>query len=137
MISMERHYRRWLEATRDCDELQVELKAIENDSAAIEDRFYRDLEFGTGGLRGILGAGTNRMNIFTVAKATQGYANYLKETADKPSVAIAYDSRLMSPEFSKEAALCLAANGIKAYVGTANQNTQMLDLLKKGRLIKP
>ena len=116
MISMERHYRRWLEATRDCDELQVELKAIENDSAAIEDRFYRDLEFGTGGLRGILGAGTNRMNIFTVAKATQGYANYLKETADKPSVAIAYDSRIHSDLFAKTAACVFAANGVRVHL---------------------
>lgn len=82
-----------------------------------EDRFYQDLEFGTAGLRGVIGAGTNRMNIYTVRKATQGLANYiLKVGGEKRGVAIAYDSRHMSPEFADEAALCLAANGIKAYV---------------------
>ncbi len=83
----------------------------------MEDRFYKDLEFGTGGLRGVIGAGTNRMNVYTVRKATQGLANYiLKQNSDKKSVAIAYDSRRMSPEFADTAACCLAANGIKAYV---------------------
>ncbi|HJC86861.1 MAG TPA: phospho-sugar mutase, partial [Candidatus Eisenbergiella intestinigallinarum] len=83
----------------------------------IEDRFYKELEFGTGGLRGVIGAGTNRMNIYTVRKATQGLANYIiKQGGEKKGVAIAYDSRYMSPEFADEAALCLAANGIKAYV---------------------
>lgn len=83
----------------------------------IKDRFYKDLEFGTGGLRGEIGAGTNRMNLYTVRKATQGLANYiLKENAQDKGVAIAYDSRRMSPEFAMETALCLAANGIKAYI---------------------
>lgn len=94
-----------------------ELLAIRGDEAEIEERFYKELEFGTGGLRGIIGAGTNRMNIYTVRKATQGLANYiLKQKGEGGSVAIAYDSRNMSPEFADEAALCLAANGIKAYV---------------------
>lgn len=83
----------------------------------IEDRFYKDLEFGTGGLRGVIGNGTNRMNIYTVRKATQGLANFIKkENAADRGVAIAYDSRRMSPEFADEAALCLNANGIKAYI---------------------
>lgn len=99
------------EATRD------ELKSIEGNEAEIEDRFYKDLEFGTGGLRGVIGNGTNRMNVYTVRKATQGLANFIiKENAANRGVAIAYDSRRMSPEFADEAALCLNANGIKAYV---------------------
>lgn len=94
-----------------------ELLAIRNNKDEIEERFYKELEFGTGGLRGVIGAGTNRMNIYTVRKATQGLANYiLKQGTQKQGVAIAYDSRRMSPEFADEAALCLAANGIKAYV---------------------
>ncbi len=94
-----------------------ELRAISDNDKEIEDRFYKELEFGTGGLRGVIGAGTNRMNIYTVRKATQGLANYIvsKGGQDK-GVAIAYDSRRLSPEFADEAALCLAANGIKAYV---------------------
>ena len=83
----------------------------------IKERFYTELSFGTAGLRGIIGAGINRMNIYTVRKATQGLANYiLKEGGAAKGVAIAYDSRRMSPEFADEAALCLAANGIRAYV---------------------
>ena len=94
-----------------------ELRAIEGDEKEIKERFYADLEFGTAGLRGIIGAGTNRMNVYTVRKATQGLANYIKSVgAQEKGVAIAYDSRHMSPEFADEAALCLAANGIKAYV---------------------
>ncbi len=93
-----------------------ELKSIEGNEKEIEDRFYRDLEFGTGGLRGVIGAGTNRMNIYTVRKATQGLANFIiSEKGQDKGVAIAYDSRHMSLEFSKEAALCLNANGIKTY----------------------
>lgn len=94
-----------------------ELKSISGNEKEIEDRFYKELEFGTGGLRGVIGAGTNRMNIYTVRKATQGLANYIimKGGQDR-GVAIAYDSRRMSPEFADEAALCLNANGIKAYV---------------------
>ena len=96
---------------------QAELKAIADNDGEIKERFYKDLEFGTAGLRGVIGAGTNRMNIYTVRKATRGLANYIiKAGAKERGVAIAYDSRRMSPEFADEAALCLAANGIKAYV---------------------
>lgn len=99
------------EATR------AELKAIGESEMEIKDRFYKDLEFGTGGLRGVIGAGTNRMNIYTVGKATQGLANYIiKQGGQDKGVAIAYDSRRMSVEFATAAALCLAANGIKAYI---------------------
>ncbi len=94
-----------------------ELKALEGNDAEIEDRFYRQLEFGTGGLRGVIGAGTNRMNIYTVRQATQGLANYiLSQNGEDKGVAIAFDSRIMSPEFALEAALCLNANGIKAFL---------------------
>ncbi len=94
-----------------------ELLAIKDNETEIEERFYKELEFGTGGLRGIIGAGTNRMNIYTVRKATQGLANYIiKQGGAEKGVAIAYDSRRMSPEFADETARCLAANGIKAYV---------------------
>ncbi len=97
-------------------ETKRELKEIESDQAEIEDRFYRRLEFGTGGLRGVIGAGTNRMNIYTVRQATQGLANYIiSQNGRQKGVAIAYDSRRMSPEFADEAALCLNANGIKTY----------------------
>lgn len=104
-----------------------ELLAIRNDEAEVEDRFYKELEFGTGGLRGVIGAGTNRMNVYTVRKATQGLSNYIKKqgTADM-GVAISYDSRRMSPEFADVAALNLAANGIKAYVYDALRPTPML-----------
>ncbi|MBR4580996.1 MAG: phospho-sugar mutase [Lachnospiraceae bacterium] len=94
-----------------------ELLAIRNDEKEVEDRFYKDLEFGTGGLRGVIGAGSNRMNIYTVRKASQGLANYvLKHNGADRGVAISYDNRRMSPEFADETALCLAANGIKTYV---------------------
>lgn len=99
------------EATKD------ELRAIEGNEAEIKDRFYRELEFGTAGLRGIIGAGTNRMNYYTVRKATQGLANFIiDEGGANRGVAIAYDSRNMSPEFSEAAALCLCANGIRTYL---------------------
>lgn len=110
-------YESWLENPYFDEATKAELKAIEGDDKEIEDRFYKDLEFGTAGLRGVIGAGTNRMNIYTVRKASQGLANYiLSQNTQKQGVAIAYDSRHMSPEFADEAALCLAANGIKAYV---------------------
>ena len=110
-------YRFWLEDSYFDQKTKEELAAIEGNEKEIEDRFYKELEFGTGGLRGVIGAGTNRMNIYTVRKATQGLANYIiKQGGEKKGVAIAYDSRYMSPEFADEAALCLAANGIKAYV---------------------
>ena len=94
-----------------------ELLKIKDNESEIEERFYKELEFGTGGLRGVIGAGTNRMNIYTVRKASQGLANYIiKNNGQSKGIAIAYDSRFMSPEFADEAALCMAANGIKAYV---------------------
>ena len=110
-------YNNWLESPYFDERTKAELKAIEGDEKEIEDRFYTELEFGTAGLRGVIGAGTNRMNIYTVRKATQGLANYIiKMNGQDKGVAIAFDSRHMSPEFADEAALCLNANGIKAYV---------------------
>ena len=109
-------YRLWLEKAAGHPALREELEAIRGDDAAIEDRFYRELEFGTGGLRGVLGAGTNRMNVFTIGKATQGYANYLKAHFAAPSVAIAYDSRINSRLFAETAAGVFAANGIRAHI---------------------
>ena len=110
-------YQEWLSNPYFDADTKAELEGIREDDNEIKERFYMDLEFGTAGLRGIIGAGTNRMNIYTVRKATQGLANYIIKngSADK-GVAIAFDSRRMSPEFAEEAALCLAANGIKAYV---------------------
>ncbi len=120
-------YEQWMENPYFDEDTKAELKSIESDEKEIEERFYRDLEFGTGGLRGIIGAGTNRMNIYTVRKATQGLANFiLKEKAEKKGVAIAFDSRNMSPEFAEEAALCLAANGIKAFIFPSLRPTPML-----------
>lgn len=110
-------YDEWLTNSYFDDETKAELKKIKDDEKEIEDRFYKDLEFGTAGLRGVIGAGTNRMNIYTVRKATQGLANYIiSMNGQERGVAIAFDSRHMSPEFADEAALCLNANGIKAYV---------------------
>ena len=109
-------YKFWLEDSYFDEGTKEELRKIADNQAEIEDRFYKDLAFGTGGLRGVIGAGTNRMNIYTVRKATQGLANYiLKQGGADKGVAIAYDSRHMSPEFAMEAAMTLAANGIKAY----------------------
>ena len=110
-------YESWLEDRYFDEETKKELLDIAGDEKEIEDRFYRELEFGTGGLRGLIGAGTNRMNIYTVRKATQGLANYvIKSNGQEKGVAIAYDSRRMSTEFAKEAALCLNSNGIKTYI---------------------
>ena len=110
-------YNEWCENLYFTEETREELKSIKDNDKEIEDRFYKELEFGTGGLRGVIGNGTNRMNIYTVRKATQGLANFIiKENGQEKGVAIAYDSRRMSPEFADEAALCLCANGIKAYV---------------------
>ena len=110
-------YKEWCTNPYFDENTKAELAAIGDDAAEIEDRFYRQLEFGTGGLRGVIGAGTNRMNIYTVRQATQGLANYiLSQNGQEKGVAIAHDSRIMSTEFADEAALCLNANGIKAYV---------------------
>lgn len=109
-------YNEWLNNELFDNDTKNELLKIKDDDEEIKDRFYKDLEFGTAGLRGIMGAGTNRMNKYTVTKATQGLANYiLKQGGKDKGVAIAFDSRNMSPEFSKQAALCLNANGIKTY----------------------
>ena len=117
----------WLEDDYFDQETKNELLAIRNNEEEVEDRFYKELEFGTGGLRGVIGAGTNRMNFYTVRKATQGLANYIiKQGAQDMGVAIAYDSRRFSPEFAKEAALCLCANGIKAYLFDALRPTPEL-----------
>ncbi len=120
-------YEFWLEDSYFDENTKEELRGIAEDEKEIEERFYKNLAFGTGGLRGIIGAGTNRMNIYTVRKATQGLANYIvKQGAEKKGAAIAYDSRNMSPEFAEEAALCLAANGVKAYIFPSLRPTPML-----------
>ena len=118
---MIKHYKKqynfWITDAYFDEATRMELLAIGDNEKEIEDRFHRDLEFGTGGLRGVIGAGTNRMNIYTVRKASQGLANYiLKQGGADRGIAIAYDSRRFSPEFAEETALCMAANGIKAYV---------------------
>ena len=119
-------YSLWCEKAVDDPDLKTELDSIKDDADAIKDRFYRDLEFGTGGLRGVIGAGTNRMNVFTVNQATQGLADYLNAKYDSPSVAIAHDSRINSDVFAKGAAGVLAANGIKVYIYPELVPTPML-----------
>lgn len=119
-------YSLWCENAKADPDLQTELESIKNDEEAIKDRFYRDLEFGTGGLRGVIGAGTNRMNVYTVKRATQGFADYLNQEYENPSVAVSYDSRIKSDVFSKAAAEVLAANGIKVYIYTELMPTPCL-----------
>ena len=109
-------YNEWLEKSDGDPELKVELESIKGKDDEILDRFYRSLEFGTAGLRGVIGAGTNRMNIYTVGRATQGLSDFLNKNYENPSIAIGYDSRIKSDYFSKEAASILAANGIKVYI---------------------
>ena len=126
-MSYREQYDFWLKDAYFDEATKEELRSIAGNEGEIEDRFYKELEFGTGGLRGVIGAGTNRMNIYTVRKATQGLANYIiKQGGRDRGVAIAYDSRRMSPEFADEAALCLCANGIKAYVFDALRPTPEL-----------
>jgi len=116
-MSYKEKYQLWLTSSYFDEETKKELRSIEEDEKEIEDRFYKGLEFGTGGLRGMIGAGENRMNIYTVRKATQGLANYIiEEKGQGKGVAIAYDSRIMSREFAQETALCLNANGIKTFI---------------------
>ena len=116
MKEYEIKYNEWINNPVIDDESKKELRGIEGNEKEIEDRFYKDLEFGTAGLRGVIGVGTNRMNKYTVTKATQGLANYIKKQGGQDrGVAIAYDCRIMSKEFSDETALCLNANGIKTY----------------------
>jgi phosphoglucomutase len=118
-MNYKKQYEYWLNNPYFDEETKKELKSIENDEKEIEERFYKDLEFGTGGLRGIIGVGTNRINKYIVGKATQGLANYLLEEVKdgkNKGVVIAYDCRYKSAEFAKRAALVLNANGIKAYL---------------------
>lgn len=119
-------YSLWLEKAKDDPDLKVELLSIKENDEEIYERFYREMEFGTAGLRGIIGAGTNRMNVYTVRRATQGLANYLNNHYENPSVAISYDSRIKGKLFSKESARVLAANGIKVYISTELQPTPVL-----------
>ena len=119
-------YSLWCANAKADADLITELESIKNDNEAINDRFYRDLEFGTGGLRGVIGAGTNRMNIYTVRRATQGFADYLNQEYKNPSVAVSYDSRIKSDVFSKAAAEVLAANGIKVHIYTELMPTPCL-----------
>ena len=126
MADIQKLYEQWLaKATADPD-LKAELESIKNDEDGKNDRFYRDLEFGTGGLRGVIGAGTNRMNVYTVKKATQGLAEYILASGEKKSVAISCDSRIKSDYFSKSAAEVLAANGIKVHIYKELMPTPML-----------
>lgn len=129
IMSYMKNYESWLNDEYFDEATRNELRSISGDQKEIQERFYKDLEFGTGGLRGILGAGTNRMNIYTVRKATQGLANYILSGGlhdAAKGVVIAYDSRRMSPEFADEAALVLAANHIKAYVFESLRSTPEL-----------
>lgn len=119
-------YNEWISSSTISEEVKEELRAIK-DEKEIEDRFYKELEFGTGGLRGIIGAGTNRMNVYTVGKATQGFADFINDTyKGEKAIAIAYDSRNMSKEFAKAAALTLCANDIKVYLYEGLRPTPML-----------
>lgn len=120
-------YNLWCTSEYFDDKTKQELKSIKDDAKEIQDRFYKDLEFGTGGLRGLIGAGSNRMNIYTVRKATQGIADYINQTQTaENSVAVAYDSRNMSKEFAEETALCFNANGIKTYIFPSLRPTPQL-----------
>ena len=138
-MNIHEKYEEWLNNPYFDEKTKKELKALAGNEKEIKERFYKNLEFGTAGLRGIIGAGTNRINIYTVRKATQGLANYIKDGGasfkseahikgenSKKAVAIAYDSRRFSPEFANEAALCLAANGIKAYIFPSLRSTPEL-----------
>ena len=118
-------YKEWINSKTISEEIKSELTSLK-DEKEIEDRFYKDLDFGTAGLRGIIGAGTNRMNTYTVSKATQGYAMYLNNNFENPSVAIAYDSRNMSEDFAKATALTFAANKVKVYLFESLRPTPML-----------
>ena len=119
-------YDKWIKSAVADKDLILELESIKGDNEAILDRFYKNLEFGTAGLRGVIGAGTNRMNVYTVNQATQGLADYLNANFENPSVAVAYDSRIKSEDFAKSAAGVLAANGIKVYIFPELVPTPML-----------
>lgn len=126
MADIQKLYELWLNKAVADPDLKAELESIKDDEDGKSDRFYRDLEFGTGGLRGVIGAGTNRMNVYTVKKATQGLAEYILASGEKKCVAVSYDSRIKSDYFSKSAAEVLAANGIKVYIYKELMPTPML-----------
>ena len=126
MNDINKLYDLWVSSAIADKDLILELESVKGDKEAILDRFYKNLEFGTAGLRGVIGAGTNRMNVYTVNQATQGLADYLNESFENPSVAIAYDSRIKSKEFAESAAGVLAANGIKVYIYPELVPTPML-----------
>ena len=128
ILSMEKKemFERWLSNAVEDQDLVQELNGMKENEDAIAESFDRELKFGTAGLRGIIGAGTNRMNIYTVRKATQGLANFLNKKYEHPSVAIAYDSRIKADVFAKEAAKVLAANGVKAYLAAELQPTPVV-----------
>ncbi len=119
-------YKLWCQNATEDEDLVRELKEIASDEEAIKDRFYRDLEFGTGGLRGVIGAGAYRLNIYTIRRATQGLADYVNDAFSDAAVAISFDSRIKSDVFAKEAASVLAANGIKVYIYTELMPTPCL-----------
>ena len=119
-------YKLWCDNATEDEDLVRELKEIAGDEEAIKDRFYRDLEFGTGGLRGVIGAGAYRLNIYTIRRATQGLADYVNDAFSDAAVAISFDSRIKSDVFAKEAASVLAANGIKVYIYTELMPTPCL-----------
>ena len=123
---MNEKYELWLKNATADEDVVSELLSIKGDDEAINDRFYKDLAFGTGGLRGVIGAGTNRMNIYTVGRATQGLAEYVNSVSKSGKVAIAYDSRIKSDTFAKHSASILAANGIKVYIYPELMPTPML-----------
>lgn len=125
MVNMDL-YKMWLEKATEDTDLIKELKSVQNNEEEINDRFYKNLEFGTGGLRGVIGAGCNRLNIYTIRKATQGLCDYVNQTYKNASVAIAHDSRIKSDVFAKEAAKVLAGNGIKVYMYSELMPTPML-----------
>lgn len=119
-------YSLWCQKAIEDNDIVVELQSINGDEDAIKERFYKNLEFGTGGLRGVIGAGTSRLNIYTIRKATQGLADYVNENFENPSVAVSFDSRIKSDTFAKTACEVLAGNGIKAYIYTELMPTPML-----------
>lgn len=128
-INVKNKFNLWLENAVDDSDLIAELKSVADDENEVYERFYRELEFGTAGLRGVIGAGTNRMNIYVVRRTTQGLANFLKKKYGEAAVAISYDSRIKADYFAQEAARVLAANGIKAYISRELQPTPVLSFL--------
>jgi len=125
-MDYKKRYDEWLNNDYFDETFRAELKSIENDEKEIEERFYKDMEFGTGGMRGVIGAGTNRMNEYVIRKASQGFANFAMNRYEENSIVIAHDCRHKSPEFALETALVFAANGIKAYLFESLRSTPEL-----------